>query len=102
MVVIERVSDKINEELHDACDYVKLALEYKETYRGLADTFFLLSTEEMRHQSMLHNEVTKLIEEYRRTTGEPPANMLAVYDYLHKKAIEKAETVRRYQEMYKQ
>ena len=101
MVVIERTSGKIDEELHDACEYAKMALEYKDQYRSLSDTFFVLSTEEMRHQSMLHNEVVKLIEEYRRTNGEPPEKMLAVYDYLHKKAIEKAERVLRYQEMYR-
>ena len=101
MVIIKKLSDKINEELHDACEYAKLALEYKDEYRGLADTFFTLSNEEMRHQALLHNEVVKLIEEHRRTKGEPPANMLAVYEYLHEQAIEKAEKVKRYQAMYK-
>ena len=101
MVIIKKLTDKINEELHDACEYAKLALEYKDEYRGLADTFFTLSNEEMRHQAMLHNEVVKLIEEHRRTKGEPPANMLAVYEYLHEQAIEKAEKVKRYQAMYK-
>ena len=101
MVVIEKTSGKITEELEDACEYAKMALEYRDQYRSLADTFFTLSNEEMRHQSMLHNEVVKLIDDYRRTSGEPPVEMMAVYDYLHKKAIDKAEKVRRYQALYK-
>ena len=101
MVIIRTLSDKINEELHDACEYAKLALEYKDQYRGLADTFYTLSNEEMRHQFILHGEVVKLIDEHRRTKGEPPEAMQAVYDYLHEQAIDKAEKVKRYQAMYK-
>ena len=101
MVIIKTLSDKINEELHDACEYAKLALEYKDQYRSLSDTFYTLSNEEMRHQAMLHNEVAKLIDEHRRINGEPPEAMQAVYDYLHRQAIDKAEKVKRYLAMYK-
>ena len=31
----------------------------------------------------------------------PPADMLTLYNYLHGKQIDKAERVKRYQEMYK-
>ena len=100
MKIIQTVTDKINEELEDACSYAKLAIEVKDQHRSLSEVFFALSQEEMRHQTMLHNEVVKLIEEYRREHGTPPENMMAVYDYLHKKAIEMAETVKRYQQIY--
>lgn len=102
MKVIEVVSDKINDELADAQEYAKLALELRDQYRSLADAYFMLSQEEMRHSMILHNEVAKLIEDYRKTNGEPPVTMQAVYDYLHKKSIEKAEKVKRYQAMYKE
>ena len=101
MEVIERISAKIEDELHDACEYAKMALEYRDTYRSLGDTLYALSQDEYRHNLMLHNEVTALIENYRRDRGEPPPEMQAVYDYLHRKAIDKAETVKRYIAMYK-
>lgn len=76
------------------------ALKHKDTERSLADVFYTLSTEEMRHMSMLHSEVVKIIEKYRREHGEPPAEMLAVYDYLHKKHIEKSTEDKTMQAMY--
>ena len=59
-----------------------------------------------RHQQiyemMLHQEVVRIIEEYRKTNGEPPIAMQTLYDYLHELSIEKSEEVKRYQAMYKE
>lgn len=102
MKIIRELSELIEEEISDSCKYAKLALEWKDKKRDLADTFYTLSLEEMRHMQMLHNEVTKLIEEHRRTKGEPPGVMLEVYDYLHKRNIEKAGDVKSLQTLYKE
>jgi hypothetical protein len=45
--------------------------------------------------------VVKLIEEHRRTHGEPPAPMMAVYQYLHERHIDKANNIRMLQNEYK-
>ena len=102
MLLIKVLDGKIQEELHDACDYAKLALENKDTYRQIADVFYTLSLDEVRHSMMLHAEVVRLIDEYRKTKGDPPPAMQALYDYLHELAIEKSEKVKRYQAMYKE
>lgn len=102
MKVIRVLSDKIAEELCDARSYAKLALEYKEDYPELARVLYNLSMQEMDHKNMLHNEVTEIIKRYRETKGEPPADMMAVYDYLHKEQIEKALEVKTLQTMYKE
>ena len=101
MRIIKILSDKIKEELGDAKSYAKMAIEYKEEYPELSRTLYNLSTQEMEHMNLLHNEVTAIIKKYRETKGDPPADMLAVYEYLHKEQIEKASKVKTLQNMYK-
>ena len=101
MVLIQKLEDQIGEELHDAKKYIKCAIKHKEDHKELADLYYWLSQEEMTHADKLHKQVVSLIEEYRRREGEPPAEMLAVYNYLHEKEIEKAKDVKNMWEMYK-
>ena len=102
MKLIQLLSDKIEDEICDAKSYAKLAIEYKEEKPELGRTFYNLSLQEMDHMNVLHNSVTEIIKQYRETNGEPPANMMAVYDYLHKQQIDKALEVKTLQAMYKE
>lgn len=102
MKVIKVLSSKITEEIADAKAYAQLSIEYKDEYPELSRTLYNLSTQEMEHMSKLHAEVTEIIRRYRETNGEPPADMMAVYDYLHKEQIEKALEVKTLQNMYKE
>lgn len=101
MKLIEKLSEMIDEEIEDAGKYAKCALKYKEENPALSKTFYDLSTDEMRHMTLLHDEVAHIIAQYRKENGEPPTAMLAVYDYLHEKQIEKAKEVKDYQAMYR-
>lgn len=94
MRIIATLADKIDEELHDAEEYAELAHKYKIENPHLAETFITLAEQEMTHQKMLHAEATRLIEESRQRDGEPPAGMLAVYEYEHGKQIKRAAAIR--------
>lgn len=100
MKLIETLSEKISEEIHDAKSYAKLALENREAYPELAQTLYDLSVEEMGHMSRLHTAVAGVIEKYRKEKGEPPAAMMAVYDYLHRQQIGKAAEAKAMQSLY--
>jgi len=102
MKIIEKLCDYIDEEICDAKKYAKMALEVKDEYPQLAETFSRLSQEEMGHMQSLHNEVEKIIIDYRNKNGEPPVEMKAVYDYLHQRSIDKAKEVKIYQAMYRE
>lgn len=102
MKIIEKLSEMIDEEIHDAKKYAKCALHYKSEMPDLADLFFRLSGEETEHMKALHEKAAEIIKDYREKKGEPPAEMLAVYNYLHKKQIEHAAEVKRLREMYRE
>ena len=101
MKLIRDLEEQIEEVIEGVKHYAKMATEVKAEHPSLAQVLYSISTQEDSHQAALHSEVVKLIEEHRRTHGEPPAAMMAVYDYLHKRHIDKLAEARRYQDIYK-
>ena len=101
MEIIQKLSAMIDEEIGDAEKYARAALDAKADYPKLAELFSRLSGEEMTHMELLHGAATGIIADYRREKGDPPAAMMAVYDYLHKKQIDHAARVKALQSMYK-
>ena len=101
MKIISELEDLIEEEIGDVEKYAKMAAKVKDEYPALAQVLYTISTQEETHQAALHTEAVKIVEEYKRTNGEPPAAMIAVYDFIHKRHIEKMANARRYQDLYK-
>ena len=101
MKIIKKLSEMIEEELSDAEKYIRCAEAYKEEYPTLAAVFYKLSTEEMTHMNLLHDQVTLIIADYRKEHGDPPERMQGVYDYLHQKFMEEANRIRVMQNLYK-
>ena len=101
MKIIKCLSEKIEEELNDANSYIDLAERWKQDAPEAAELFFELSGEEMGHVEKLHKAVAALIVAYREKNGEPPKEMMTLYDYLHEKQIGLATQIRVKQGMYK-
>ena len=101
MKLIKNLEELIEDEIHDVKKYAKMATELKAEYPQLAQTLYTISTQEDGHQALIHGEVVKIIEVYRRQNGNPPEAMMAVYEYIHKRHIDALADARRYQDMYK-
>ena len=102
MKIIEYYAGRIMDELKDAKGYAMKALELRDTDPDQANALYNMSIDEMAHMTRLHGIVVKIIEKYRETNGEPPADMQARYNYLHEKQIKKAAKVKTLQEMFKE
>ena len=101
MKIIKCLAEKIEEELHDANAYIDLAMTWKDEQPDSAKVFYELSLEEMGHVDKLHAEVARLISEYRQQTGEPPKEMLTLYNYLHEKHVADAMSIKVKQGMFR-
>lgn len=101
MKVIMCLSDKIEEELHDADSYIELAMKWKDEDPDVGDLFYDLSTEEMGHVNKLHAEVADQIRVYKEEHGEPPKGMMELYDHIHQKQTAEAMKIKVKQGMYK-
>ena len=86
MKIIKILTDRINDEIQDVEHYAKLAAEIKGSHPALSHVLYTISTQEEGHVEMLHAEVVKLIEAYRKEHGAPPVAMQAVYSPYHASA----------------
>ena len=100
MKIIAQIVDFIDDELDGAENYAKCAIEYKADHPKLAAKLHELAEIEIGHVKILHSEIVRLIEDYRSTKGEPPKEMLAVYNYEHKKQINRTAIIKQMIEEY--
>lgn len=61
MKIIEKLTDRIDDEIGDIKHYAIMAAEVKESHPGLANVLYNISVQEDTHQAALHAEVVKLI-----------------------------------------
>ena len=100
MEIIKQLSEKIDEELHDAEKYIKCAYKVDEDYPQVADVYYKLSLEEMNHVTMLHEAVVRIINDYKQKNDIPPG-MQTLYEYLHERQIKWAAKIKAKQEQFK-
>lgn len=100
MEVIKCLSEKIECTLDMAEEDIKKAIMYKEEYPIASKAFYTQSIALMDSIKSLHDGVVTLIEGYRKEKGEPPAPMMAIYNYMHERHINKAAAIKNLQDMY--
>ena len=100
MQVIKCMCEDIDKTLEMAEKNIKKAIEYKEQYPVAAKAFYNKSNTLMETIKGMHDGVTALIKAHRDEKGEPPAPMLAVYNYLHEKAVNEAAMIKNLKDIY--
>lgn len=101
MKIIEKMMDQIEEEMEGAQAYINCAMKWKDEDVLLAKMYADISTDELKHAMMLHEGSVRLINQYKQTGEVVPPEMQAVYDYLHKKHMEKFNAIKLEQAMFK-
>lgn len=99
MKQIKQIVEDIREELDGAEHYAKLATQYKDTERMLADTYAKLASVELDHVTALHTQAVRMIKE---ETEPAPAAMQAVWDWEHEKMVDTVARIRTMLDMYRQ
>ena len=102
MQIIKKLSKMIGEELDDSEKYARCALNHKDDNPTLAELFYSLSLEEMKHMEMLHKAVVRMIEEVRQSGRTVPEGMQETYDYIHEMHIEHTQEIRILQAMFRE
>lgn len=100
MRIIKCISEDIERTLDMAEENAKQAVMYKQDYPVAAKAFYAKSVTLMDSIKPLHDAVVALIEGYRKEKGEPPAPMMAIYEYMHERHMNKAVGIKSLQEMY--
>lgn len=102
MKIIKIISEDIEKELDYAEDCIKKAVQYKTEFPDVARVYDSLCTAHLNCAKNLHDQVVSIINKYKSEKGEPPAPMMAIYEYLHERQINKTIGVRNLQEIFKQ
>lgn len=65
--------------MDEAEDYVSEARLIKEEHPNLFTTYIKLAEEHLQHYMSLHNAVVLIINDYKKTKGEPPETMKIIW-----------------------
>lgn len=100
MKVIKLLVEQIEDEACSAEEYAKLATEYKDEEKVLADNWAKMAEVELGHVDLLHAQVVRIIKAWQAKGNEVPPAMEAVYEYTHNKSIDHVARVKALVNMY--
>ncbi|MCM1023748.1 MAG: hypothetical protein NC395_06780 [Prevotella sp.] len=83
------IADDMMGEIHDAKHRIKRAMEFKPLYPDIARREAEIAVQELVHAEKDHNSVMELIENFKKTKGEPPEYMMEFWKEKHEHFMEK-------------
>lgn len=100
MKIIKHMTENIECILDMAETNIMKAIEYKDEFPIASKAFYNESVILMDSIKIQHDAVVSIIETFRKEKGEPPAPMMAIYNYMHEREIKKAASIKNLQDMY--
>lgn len=88
MKVIKQIVESIEGELKGAEHYAKLATQYRDSDKQLADSYARIAQNKLGNVNEFHKHATRLIKEKNESGVETPASMQAVWDWEHGKHVD--------------
>lgn len=101
MLVIKDLIEEIYEELDGARGYAENALKLKDKDKSLSEMYISMAKEELGHMNRLHDQIVRIISEYRIKNGEAPKGMEEIYEWQHQKIIQCSAEIKVLIESYK-
>lgn len=101
MKIIKTIVGNICDELDGAEHYAKLATQYKDQDRSLADVYAKMADVKLGHVNTLHEQAVRLIKEQKAAGVETPPAMQAVWDYEHENQIDKVAKIKTLLSLYR-
>lgn len=101
MKQIKTIVKDIKEEVEGATHYAKLAMQYKDTDKALADAYYAMANQELGHVDALHAQAVRMIKAYQATGKEVPVAIQAVWDWEHENQVDAVTRVKMMLEQYK-
>lgn len=101
MKQIKELVMNIRGEMEGAEHYAKLAVQYKDEDRQLADMYSKLAGIELEHITTLHEQAVRIIKAYKAEGGETPAAMQAVWNWEHDLMTETVSRIKLLLSQYK-
>lgn len=98
---IMQLCDYIDDELHGAKKYLKLAMKMKTQDKANADIFYKMGEAELSHAEALTNMATKEVHDAKEAGDDMKTVMDCVYNWENGKHVEKMAEIRKIMEMYK-
>lgn len=88
MKAIQIIVNHMDDTLDEANEYYKDYIIYKDEHPMLASTALDMAKTHLELYSKWHIVVTNMINEYKKTKGEPPETMKSLWNYKHEKLME--------------
>ena len=92
----------IDDELADSMKYGEKAMKFRDTHPAMAELFYSLSLEEMKHKNMLHNQLVKEMNDCIEKHPDKGPAIDAVYDLMNERQTEWENSIRNYQTAFRE